>query len=115
VDDEKSIRTTLTEFLNRDGFEAESACDAATAFQMMENSDYDVVVTDVIMPKMSGMNILEKIREMSENTQVIIMTGEPSVDTAILAVKSGASDYLRKPIKKTSCCRQSAKLRGLSR
>lgn len=116
VDDERSIRVTLSEFLKREGYETESAGDAQIAFQMIENGKFDVVVTDIVMPKTSGIELLAKIRETSQTTQVIIMTGEPSVDTAILAVKSGACDYLRKPINRDvliRTVRQAAQIKSL--
>ena len=100
VDDEKSIRNTLSEFLKNEGFEASSASDAVIACSMITEADYDVVVTDIIMPRISGMDLLSTIRKTSKSLQVIIMTGEPSVDTAIRAVQQGANDYLTKPINK---------------
>lgn len=98
VDDEKSMRITLSEFLKKEGYEVETASDALIALQMLSMSEYDVVVTDIIMPRISGIELLEKIREKSKNVQIIIMTGEPTVDTAVKAVQSGANDYLTKPI-----------------
>lgn len=100
VDDEKSIRVTLCEFLKKEGFEADSASDAATAITMLQENTYDVVITDIVMPRISGMELLTTIRKVSQTVQVIIMTGEPSVDTAIIAVQHGANDYLTKPISK---------------
>lgn len=100
VDDEKSIRITLCEFLKNEGFVADSAPDAVVACSMIEEKKYDVVITDIIMPRISGMDLLSTIRKTSQTLQVIIMTGEPSVDTAIRAVQSGANDYLTKPISK---------------
>ncbi|MEL7655592.1 MAG: HD domain-containing phosphohydrolase [Bacillota bacterium] len=98
VDDEKSMRITLSEFLKKEGYEIDSAPDAYTAFQMLGETQYDIVVTDIIMPRITGIELLEKIREKSQNIQIIIMTGEPTVETAVKAVKSGANDYLTKPI-----------------
>lgn len=100
VDDEKSIRITLCEFLRKEGYEADSAPDAFSALETLKNSHYDVIVTDIIMPRMSGIELLSKIRDISENSEVIIMTGEPTVNTAIKAVQSGAYDYMTKPISK---------------
>jgi putative nucleotidyltransferase with HDIG domain len=100
VDDEKSIRVTLCEFLKNEGFEAESANDAVIACSMIAENEYDVVLTDIIMPRISGIDLLTTIRKTSKTLQVIIMTGEPSVDTAIRAVQFGANDYLTKPINK---------------
>ena len=100
IDDEKSIRITLSEFLKNAGFEADTACDAVIGCSMLAEAAYDVVVTDIIMPRISGMDLLTTIRKSSKTLQVIIMTGEPSVDTAIRAVQQGANDYLTKPINK---------------
>lgn len=100
VDDEKSIRLTLSEFLKNEGFEAYTAGDAVSACSMLAEQEFDIVVTDIIMPRISGMELLSTIRKSSSSLQVIIMTGEPSVDTAIRAVQSGANDYLTKPINK---------------
>ena len=100
VDDEKSMRITLSEFLKQEGYEIDSASDAFQAFQMMDEKEYDILVTDVIMPKITGIELLERIRAKSQKIQIIIMTGEPTVDTAVKAVQNGANDYLTKPIKK---------------
>lgn len=98
VDDEKSMRITLSEFLKKEGFEVDTASDASIALQMLTDSAFDIIVTDIIMPRISGIELLEKIREKSQNIQIIIMTGEPTVETAVKAVQSGANDYLTKPI-----------------
>jgi DNA-binding NtrC family response regulator len=100
VDDEKSIRSTLCEFLKNEGIDAEATGDAVSACQMLSEETYDVVLTDIIMPKISGIDLLATIRHTSNALQVIIMTGEPSVATAVKAVQSGANDYLTKPISK---------------
>lgn len=102
VDDEKSIRVSFCEFLRREGYDAVFAKDAETAFEILENNDYDVVVSDIIMPRISGIDMLSKIRDISSNIQIIIMTGEPTVETAMEAVRNGACDYLPKPISKDS-------------
>lgn len=98
VDDEKSMRVTLSEFLKREGYEIDSAPDAFMAFQMLDKEEYDIIVTDIIMPRITGIELLEKIREKTGNIQIIIMTGEPTVETAVKAVQNGANDYLTKPI-----------------
>jgi putative two-component system response regulator len=100
VDDENSIRITLQAFLQKEGYEVDLASDANTAIEMIEHQDYDVILTDIIMPKVSGIELLHFIRARSKDIQVIIMTGEPTVDSAIHAVKNGANDYLAKPINK---------------
>ncbi len=100
VDDEKSIRFTLGEFLRRADYEAEVAPDAATALQLLRDGEFDVVLTDIIMPRMSGIELLHEIRKTDVATQVIVVTGEPSLDTAVEAVRAGAHDYLAKPVRR---------------
>jgi len=100
VDDERSIRVTLQEFLLREGYEVCTAENAISAMEMLQDDEYDVVVTDIILPRMSGIALIEQIRERSKTTQVILITGEPSVDTAVKAVQAGANDYIAKPISK---------------
>lgn len=98
VDDEKSIRHTLAEFLLKEGYEVDTAEDVEKAMTMIAEKKFDLVITDVIMPRFSGIELLEQIRECRPDMQVIIMTGEPTVETAVKAVQSGAYDYLSKPI-----------------
>ncbi len=105
VDDERSIRITLAEFLREDGFEVDTAEDAFIAEELLKTGSYDVVVSDVILPKINGVELLHKIRSASPHVQVIIMTGEPTVETASEAVRAGASDYLFKPITKQAILR----------
>ncbi|MCD4672850.1 MAG: PAS domain S-box protein, partial [Anaerolineaceae bacterium] len=98
VDDERSIRVTLGEFLRNADYEDETAEDAEQALDMLSAGDFDVVVTDIIMPRITGVKLLEAIRESAPHVQVILMTGEPTVETASKAVRANAFDYLTKPI-----------------
>lgn len=100
VDDEKSIRITLSEFLKNEGYETDSASNAEIALKVLEYQDYDIIITDIIMPRMSGIDFITKVRENDPNIQIVIMTGEPTVETAVKAVRLGANDYLTKPIGK---------------
>lgn len=100
VDDEPSMRVTLTTFLKVEGYEAFNVPSAKTALEFLSNNDIDVVVTDIIMPGMTGIELMNKIRELSQDIRVIVMTGEPTVETAVSAVQQGASDYLAKPIRR---------------
>lgn len=100
VDDEPSMRITLKALLERDGHVVDTAADAQVACDLFLEQAYDIVLTDIIMPRMTGMELLRIIREHNQATQVIVMTGEPTVDTAVNAVKNGANDYLPKPIDK---------------
>ncbi len=100
VDDEKSIRISLREFLRNDGHEVWIAEDADRAMALFDTEDFDVVVTDIIMPRITGVSLLKAIKEKSPHVQVILMTGEPTVETASEAVRARAFDYLSKPIGK---------------
>jgi PAS domain S-box-containing protein len=100
VDDEKSIRVTLKSFLIRDGHDIEVAEDADQAMGLLAKKDFDVVVSDIILPRITGVNLLKAIRKASPNVKVIMMTGEPTVETATESLRAGAFDYLSKPITK---------------
>lgn len=117
VDDERSIRFTLAEFLRRDGHEVESAEDVAGATALLRGGTWDVLVTDIVMPGGSGVELLRQARQLAPDTQVIVMTGEPTVETAAEAVRVGANDYLIKPISKSAIQRavgNAIKIKGLS-
>ena len=98
VDDEKSIRTTLAEFVKEDGHEVAVAEDAFSALEDVRREPFDIVVTDIILPRMSGVELLREIHDVYPGIQVIMLTGEPTVETAAEAVRSGAFDYLAKPV-----------------
>ena len=111
VDDERSIRETLGEFVKDLGHDVDIAAEAAEALASVERSVPDVVVSDVILPGVDGLALLERIHGVSEDIQVIIITGEPTVDTAAVAVRRGAFDYLSKPVSRVAI--QSAVERAL--
>ena len=100
VDDEKSIRNTVSEFLRMDGYEVRTAEDADAAMALLSEQPFDVVITDIVLPRVSGVTLLQRIKARASDIQVIMMTGEPTVDTAVEAVRAGASDYLSKPVGK---------------
>ena len=100
VDDEKSIRVTLAEFLREAGHEVFAEENAAAATARLGQLAFDVVVSDIVLPGISGVELLQTIRAQAPEAQVIMMTGEPTVETAVAAVRAGAHDYLTKPIGK---------------
>ncbi len=101
VDDERSIRITAKAFLEADGHSVETAEDADSAMAALRLMPMDVILTDIIMPKLSGVELLRRIREISSHIQVIMMTGEPTLETASESLRLGAVDYLQKPVGKT--------------
>jgi putative nucleotidyltransferase with HDIG domain len=98
VDDEHSIRETIGEFLAMDGHEVLTAGDGPAAMALLHDNDIDVVVSDIVMPRLSGMQLLEFIHKTNDDIQVIMMTGEPTIETASRSVRERAFDYLAKPI-----------------
>ena len=105
VDDEKSIRITMRAFLNDAGYEVDTAEDVHTAIQLLKHGEYDIVVSDIIMPQDSGVTLLRHIRKTAPAVQVIMMTGEPDVNTASETIRLAASDYLSKPVTKNALLR----------
>lgn len=101
VDDEKSIRITFSKFLGNAGFEVLPAENVEKALEIIEKNPPDVVITDIIMPHYTGMDLLQKIKEKALDIPVIIMTGEPSIDTATFSLRYKAYDYLQKPVNKS--------------
>jgi putative nucleotidyltransferase with HDIG domain len=100
VDDEKSIRETFKAFINSAGHQVLTAGDVETALAMMRQEPPDLIITDIIMPRISGMEFLIQIKKINPDVPVIVMTGEPTVETAQQSVSSGAFDYLMKPVNK---------------
>lgn len=100
VDDEKSIRETFRSFVSGVGHQAQTASDAEAALELIRQEAPDLIITDIIMPRVSGMEFLTRIKRLIPDVPVIIMTGEPTVETAQQSVSSGAFDYLMKPVNK---------------
>lgn len=100
VDDEKVVRVTLSDLLSKEGYEVESADSGKAAIEKTKVKKYDVVILDVILPDMNGIEILSNIKRRSPSTQVVIITGFGTIEDAVRAVKIGAYDYVGKPFKK---------------
>jgi len=98
VDDEEGIRTTIGAFAEKDGHTVSLASDAMEALDLLDKEPFDVVVSDIVLPRKSGVALLADIREAQPDVQVIMVTGEPEVSTAAEAVRKGAFDYLSKPV-----------------
>lgn len=98
VDDEQDITEMMSETLDLWGYNAITALDGEDALQKFRNSAVDLVITDLRLPKMDGIQLLEKIKDMNSATEVILFTGYPEVNSAIDAMKKGAFDYLIKPV-----------------
>jgi putative nucleotidyltransferase with HDIG domain len=102
VDDEPGMRLSLATFLRGDGHEASTAEDVDAAMRLIDAGGIDVVVSDIIMPGKSGVELLELSHARDPGIGVILLTGEPNVETASAAVRKGAFDYLAKPVSKSA-------------
>jgi DNA-binding response OmpR family regulator len=97
VDDEGAIRYSVTKTLERVGYQVMTASSGEEALEIMAQHDFDVVVTDIRMPGISGVDLLARIKEQSPDAIVILMTGYASLGTAVESLRLGAHDYLIKP------------------
>jgi DNA-binding NtrC family response regulator len=97
VDDEAAMRESLKDWLMEDGYEVNSAESGEAAVKMAAERNWDIVLLDLKMPGMDGIETLEKIKELNPDTEVLMMTAYATVDTAVQAMKEGAFDYLVKP------------------
>jgi len=99
VDDNREIRTILEEYLREEGYAAEGAGDGNEALAKHAEVPFDLIITDLNMPGMTGMELIKVISKEESATEFIIITGYASLDTAIEAVKAGAFDYIVKPFR----------------
>ncbi len=97
VDDEESVRDSLYNWFIEDDYLVECAEDAKVALSMLENKHFDIILTDIKMPGMDGMEMHRRIKALNKKSIVIVMTAFATVDTAVQALKDGAFDYVTKP------------------
>ncbi|MFO0548282.1 MAG: response regulator [Polyangiaceae bacterium] len=99
VDDEKAIRDMLAEFLDMEGYAVATAEDGVAAVSELQRSEFDLIISDLKMPRMGGIALLDQIGKSAPSAVTVIMTGFGTVETAIDAMKRGAYDYVLKPFK----------------
>src|SRR5713101_6155616 len=97
VDDEEALRILVPNQLNMEGFVVDTADDGDTAVEMLGKKTYDVVLLDIRMPRMNGIDVLRYVREHNLGSRVIMLTAVDDLTVAMEAVKNGANDYLTKP------------------
>lgn len=97
IDDEKAIRKTLGEILSYEGYKIDEASDGEEGLKKFKEKLYDVVLCDIKMPKIDGLEFLEKSREANTDVPIIMISGHGTIETAVEAVKKGAFDYISKP------------------
>ncbi|HCL05024.1 MAG TPA: response regulator, partial [Chitinophagaceae bacterium] len=97
IDDERAIRNVLKDILGNEGFKVEEAADGEEGLKKFTSGTYDVVLCDIKMPKLDGIEFLQKVTELNTDTPVIMISGHGNIETAVDAVKKGAYDYISKP------------------
>jgi DNA-binding NtrC family response regulator len=97
IDDEKAIRKTLTEILSFEGYKIDEAADGEEGLKKFRDKSYDLVLCDIKMPKLDGIEFLEKAGEVNPDIPIIMISGHGNIETAVEAVKKGAYDYISKP------------------
>ncbi len=97
IDDEKAIRKTLSEILSFEGYKIDEAADGEEGLKRFSEKSYDLVLCDIKMPKLDGIEFLEKAKMTNPDIPIIMISGHGNIDTAVEAVKKGAFDYISKP------------------
>src|SRR5678809_618365 len=97
IDDEKAIRKTLSEILSFEGYKIEEASDGEEGLKKFKEKTYDAVLCDIKMPKLDGIEFLQKAGESNPDVPIIMISGHGNIETAVEAVKKGAYDYISKP------------------
>ncbi len=98
IDDERSIRNTLKDILGLEGYTVDVAENGLIGLDLVKASDYDIILCDIKMPEMDGIEVLSKIMEMKPETTVVMISGHGNIDTAVEAIKKGAYDFIEKPL-----------------
>lgn len=98
VDDEPAILHTLSSILEDEGYQVTIAKTGSEALRVIQQEPPDVVLLNVYLPEIDGLEVLKRVREQFSNVSVIMMSGHGSVETAVKAIKLGAYDYLEKPL-----------------
>jgi DNA-binding NtrC family response regulator len=97
VEDEALVRDVLTSQLKIMGFDVDTAVDGLDGLQKYMHGHYDLVITDLVMPSMNGLDLVTHIKQVDEDAVILVLTAYPTIDTAAEAIRRGASDYIAKP------------------
>lgn len=98
IDDERPIRSTLKEILEYEKYRVDEAEDGAAGLELAKKNSYDIILCDIKMPKMDGMEVLENLQKEGVDTPVVMISGHGTIETAVDALKSGAFDFIQKPL-----------------
>lgn len=99
VDDMEDLAAVLEEFLRMEGYEVYSTTSPVEALEMIKKQKYHIVLSDIVMPEMDGIEFLTKVKQYDALTQVIMMTGYSTMDKTMRCLEAGANDYILKPFK----------------
>jgi DNA-binding NtrC family response regulator len=97
VDDEQLVRDMLVSYLHTLGFVIDTAEDGLDGLHKYRDGDFDLVITDLSMPNMNGIDLVRQIKEFDDEAVILMITGYPTIGTAVEAIKHGATDYITKP------------------
>ena len=98
IDDERPIRSTLKEILEYEKFKVDEAEDGPVGLDLIRKNEYDIILCDIKMPKMDGMEVLETIQKEGFETPVVMISGHGNIETAVESLKNGAYDFIQKPL-----------------
>jgi DNA-binding NtrC family response regulator len=98
IDDERSIRNTLKDILGFEGYHVELAENGKEGIELVQTTDFDIILCDIKMPEMDGLETLEQIRKIKPESTVVMISGHGTIDTAVEAIKKGAFDFIEKPL-----------------
>jgi len=97
IEDDPKIQTLISRGLRQEGHTVKTSCDGAEGFTMWKSESYDAVVLDLMLPEMSGLNILQRMRSSGDTTPVLVLSAKVDVDDRVSGLKTGADDYMTKP------------------
>ena len=98
IDDERSIRNTLKDILEYEKYVVDVAEDGVKGLEKVKAGEYDIILCDIKMPVMDGIEVLEKLDEMGADMPLVMISGHGNIDTAVEAIKKGAYDFIEKPL-----------------
>jgi len=98
IDDERSIRNTLKDILGFEGYQVEIAENGMVGIELVKSADYDIILCDIKMPDMDGIEVLEQIMQLKPESTIVMISGHGTIDTAVEAIKKGAFDFIEKPL-----------------
>ncbi|MBI5212476.1 MAG: response regulator [Nitrospirae bacterium] len=98
VEDEDTLCESLKRVFTKEGYETDMADSAEAAFELLKDKTYDLIITDIILPGISGIELLSRYKKQNPDQKVVIMTAYASMETAVEALKAGACDFIIKPI-----------------